>query len=241
MCDPVSIGIGVAGTLAGGAIASHGAEKAAESQASGYKYAAELEQQRYEQTRKDQMPWLEAGKSALAELELRMGQEPSFEDYEQSDYSKFIQTQGLKSVEAKSRAGGYYNTGATSKEMMQYAQDIAGQDYQQYLSNYYASLNPYMQVAQMGQQQSGTMGQQGAQSAAQQGSYVVGTGQAEAAGEIGVANAYTQGVQNLTSMGLAGSMIYNRGGAANVPTSSAYNPYTINTTGGAGVNPYMVA
>lgn len=180
-----------------GQTAADAARDAAAIEREGMEYAADIQKEMYDIGRADQMPWLEAGGRALAELESMMGQAPTFEDYQQSDYSKFIQEQGLKELEAKSRAGGYYNTGATSKEMMQYAQDIAGQDYQQFLGNYYQSLNPYMQMAGLGQQQAQTLGQQGMQTGSQMGQYGIGSAQATAGGIRGAAQAQSQGIQNI--------------------------------------------
>lgn len=205
-----ALAIGGVAALGGAYLQSEASKDAADTQSDASRYAADIGQQQYEQSRADQMPWLEAGESALTELQTRMGQEPSFADYQQSDYSKFIQQQGLDSIEAKSRAGGYYNTGATSKDMMQYSQDIAGQDYQQFLGNYYQSLNPYMQMAGLGQQQANTMAQQGAQSAAQQGTYAMSGANAQAAGQIGAANAYSGAIQNVADIGVTGAMLYGR-------------------------------
>ena len=44
------------------------ATQAAQTQSDASKYAADLSQKQYEQTRKDQMPWLDAGRGALAGL-----------------------------------------------------------------------------------------------------------------------------------------------------------------------------
>ncbi len=206
-----------------GQTAADAAMEASSLQQDAIKYAADLQyaatergletqQEMFQQTRADQMPWLEAGGRALTQLEQMMGQAPTFEDYTQSDYSKFIQEQGLKALEAKGLAGGYYNTGATSKDMMQYGQDIAGQDYQQFLGNYYQSLNPYMSMAGLGQQQAQSMGQQGMQSAAQQAQYgiqganaqaggITGAAQAQAGGILDAADARSQGISNLLGMG----------------------------------------
>lgn len=184
-----------------GETAAEAAMQAADIERGGIEYAADVQREMYDISRADQMPWLEAGGRALSQLETMMGQAPTFEDYTQSDYSKFIQEQGLKALEAKSRAGGYYQTGATSKDMMQYAQDIAGQDYQQFLGNYYQSLNPYMQMAGLGQQQAQTLGQQGMQTGAQLGQYGIGAAQAQAGGITGAAQAQAQGLQNIIGTG----------------------------------------
>lgn len=184
-----------------GKTAADAAEKAARLQQEGIGYAADIQREMFDISREDQMPWLEAGGRALTELESMMGQEPTFDDFEMSDYSKFIQKQGLEAIESKSRAQGYYNTGGSSREMMRYAQDIAGQDYQQYLQNYYQSLNPYQQLAGVGQQQANVLGQQSQQAGAQQGQYAIGSAQAQAGGVIGAANAQAQGMSNILGIG----------------------------------------
>lgn len=184
-----------------GQTAADAAREAARAQSQGIEYAADIQREMFEQSRLDQMPWLRSGEWALGQLQDMMGNAPTFEDYQQSDYSKFIQQQGLDAIAAKSRAGGYYNTGATSKEMMQYAQDIAGQDYQQYLSNYYQSLNPYMSMAGLGQQQSQALAGQSSQAASNLGQSAVGAANAYAQGITGAANAQTAGMQNLLNLG----------------------------------------
>ncbi len=181
--------------------AADAAREAAGIQQEGIGYAADVQSQMFETTRQDQMPWLEAGGRALTTLEEMMGNAPTFDDYNQSDYSKFIQQQGLDSIKAKGLAGGYYNTGATSKDMMQYAQDTAGQDYQQFLGNYYQSLSPYQSLAGLGQQQAQTLGAQGMQSANQQGQYGIQSANAQAGGVVGAANAQSQGVSNIIGTG----------------------------------------
>ncbi len=184
-----------------GETASDAALEAAGIQQEGLGYAADINREMFDITRQDQMPWLESGGRALTQLEEMMGQAPTFDDYQQSDYSKFIQQQGLDALESKSRAQGYYNTGGSSREMMQYAQDIAGQDYQQYLQNYYNSLNPYQQLAGVGQQQANVMGQQGIKYGQQQGQTASNIANAQAGGVVGAANAQAQGMSNMLGIG----------------------------------------
>lgn len=56
------------------------AEKAGQLQADSSKYAADLAQKQFEQTRQDQMPWLEAGKGALGQLQNHIDKAPGFND-----------------------------------------------------------------------------------------------------------------------------------------------------------------
>jgi len=216
--------VGGAASIYGAHESGKAAEKAADISAAGTRYAADLGQKQFEQTREDQLPWMEAGERALGTLEEMMGNRPSMEDFEMSDYANFMRDEGLKGIEAKSRAGGYYNTGATSREMLDYSQNVAGRDYDNYLNQYYQSMNPYMSMAGMGQQQVNTMGQMGAQNAANQGSYAMSGANAQAQGVIGKADAYNQGLQNVTGL-LMGGMQYagGQGGGGGVGGGGTYS------------------
>ena len=56
------------------------AEKAGKLQADSSKYAADIAQKQFEQTRNDQMPWLNAGKNALGQLQDYVGADKGYND-----------------------------------------------------------------------------------------------------------------------------------------------------------------
>lgn len=56
------------------------AEKAGNLQADSSKYAADLAQKQFEQTRQDQMPWLNAGKNALGQLQNYVANDKPYQD-----------------------------------------------------------------------------------------------------------------------------------------------------------------
>lgn len=56
------------------------AKAAGQMQADSSKYAADLAQKQFEQTRADQMPWLNAGKNALGQLQGYVGQNNAYND-----------------------------------------------------------------------------------------------------------------------------------------------------------------
>lgn len=210
-----------------GQTAADAAREAARVQSDSAMYAADIQKEMYDQTRQDQMPWMEAGEQALNTLqEMMAGGAPTIEDYEMSDYASFLRDEGLRGLEAKSRAGGYYNTGASSREMLDYSRNIAGQDYQTYLNNYYQSLNPYISMSGSGQQMATTMGSQGMQSATTQGNLANQAAAAEAAGIVGAANASTQGMQNILGLGMMGLGAY-MGGPAGVATGAAGSGFQV--------------
>lgn len=69
----IAAGIGVGGSLAAGSIGSKAASKAADTQSVASRYAADLQQRQYEQTRQDSAPWRQVGGAALNRLAETLG------------------------------------------------------------------------------------------------------------------------------------------------------------------------
>ena len=69
-----------------GKTAAKSAEKAGKMQSDSAKYAADLQNQQYQQTRQDQMPWLNAGTNALGKLSGYVDNMPSYKD----DYGSLL-------------------------------------------------------------------------------------------------------------------------------------------------------
>lgn len=135
-----------------GKTSAKAAEKAGQLQADSSKYAADLAQKQYEQTRQDQMPWLEAGKGALGQLQQHIKDSPDFNDkwggriedaYQagqltggldpnnfQTDPSyQFRKQQGMDGIESSAAAGGGLLSGAALKSLNRYNSDLASQEY----------------------------------------------------------------------------------------------------------------
>ncbi|MGP5174391.1 hypothetical protein [Psychrobacter immobilis] len=128
------------------------AEKAGNLQADSSKYAADISQKQFEQTRKDQMPWLEAGRDALGDLSDRIGKNTQFDDrwggriesaYQggqltggldpnnfQADPSyQFRKQQGMDGLQSSAAAGGSLLSGAALKSLNEYNSNLASQEY----------------------------------------------------------------------------------------------------------------
>lgn len=128
------------------------AEKAGQLQADSSKYAADIAQKQFEQTRQDQMPWLEAGKGALGQLQQHIEKAPGFDDkwggrietaYQngqltggldpnnfQADPSyQFRKQQGMDGIQSSAAAGGGLLSGAALKSLNRYNSDLASQEY----------------------------------------------------------------------------------------------------------------
>ena len=128
------------------------AEKAGNLQADSSKYAADISQKQFEQTRKDQMPWLNAGKNALGDLTQYIDKSPDFNDkwggriesaYQggqltggldpanfQTDPSyQFRKQQGMDGLQSSAAAGGSLLSGAALKSLNEYNSNLASQEY----------------------------------------------------------------------------------------------------------------
>lgn len=81
------------------------AEKAGNLQADSSKYAADLAQKQFEQTRQDQMPWLNAGKNALGQLQDYVGADKGYNDIYGGALQKGIAGLGGGFVGGSSSAG----------------------------------------------------------------------------------------------------------------------------------------
>jgi len=209
-----AIGYGIAGTAAGaligggigaaagsiysGSKAAGAAKDAAQLQAESADKAAQIQWQMYQQTRADQMPWLQAGKRALGTLEKDVAAGPGeFVPEEQPGYQfgykEFVEKPYLSAQSAK----GKRLSGETYKGLTRYAQDYANTAYDNFLQRYYARLAPTQSLAGVGQTTATNLGSAAQQYSSAAGDIAMSKGQAQAEGLINAANAKTQGYQNI--------------------------------------------
>jgi hypothetical protein len=84
------------------------------------------------------------------------------------------------------------------KGIQRYGQDLASTEYQNAFNRYQAeragTLNPYQALAGTAQSSANVLGQQAGQLGQQLGSNIIGAGNAQAAGQIGAANAIVGGL-----------------------------------------------
>lgn len=128
------------------------AEKAGNLQADSSKYAADISQKQFEQTRKDQMPWLEAGRDALGDLSNRIGKNTQFDDkwggriedaytngqltggldpnnFQTDPSYQFRKQEGMDGIQSSAAAGGGLLSGAALKSLNNYNSNLASQEY----------------------------------------------------------------------------------------------------------------
>lgn len=194
----------VGGTTAAGMFA---ADKAAKVQANAANRASDVQWNMYNQTRQDNMPWMQAGQGGLNGLMQLYGFQNNNGQWErsanpmaaaqsmlQSDPSyQFRLQQGQGAVENSALARGGLLSGNALKAMQDYGQNMASTEYGN-IANRLAGLSG------MGQGSAQYMGGMGANTAANVGNNMMNAGAARASGYTGMYNALSNGVNQGMSL-----------------------------------------
>jgi hypothetical protein len=159
-----------------------GANKAAGIQSDAANASIEELRRQYEQNRADQMPWLEAGRSALGRLQDPNGFQAS-PDYE------FRRNQGMRGIGNYFGARGGAFSGNALKALNEYNSNLASGEF----GNWF---NRQASMAGLGQATAQGLGAAGANNAANIGNSLMAGGNARASGLAGVNNAVQGGLQN---------------------------------------------
>jgi hypothetical protein len=121
---------GTAITVVGGYLSNKQANKGNKAAQQGQQGGIDEQRREYDQTRQDQMPWLNAGSWALDQRKAAlMGDWSGFEN--SPDY-KFALDQGLKLSDRSAAASGSLFSGGHSADLMQLGQGLASQNYNNY-------------------------------------------------------------------------------------------------------------
>ena len=197
------------------------AEKAAETQKEVADQQVALQREMYQQTREDQAPWRQAGVNALGVMQRTAGDVPGAFKFGAADYTAdpgyaFRLAEGRKALASKARARGGLVSGQTLKGMQDYAQESASQEFQNAYNRAYTGYgtdvarenqlyNRQAALAGIGQSSTNLVGQAGQNYATgvgnalgsygtNVGNLMTSAGAAQAAGQVGVANAITGGL-----------------------------------------------
>lgn len=215
----VAVAVGVGGAVVGAVGSNMAANKeasASRSAAAAQQQAASqatAEQQReYDQTRADQLPFLQAGYGALGkENALLNGDYSGFQN--SPDY-QFSLNQGISALDKSAAARGSLYSGGHSQDLTQFAQGNADQ----FLNSYW---NKLAGQAGQGQVTAGNLGALGANVAGNIGNYLTNAGQARASSYLQQGNI---GAQQIGAFGNAISQ--GLGYFSNRPTTQTANPYS---------------
>jgi hypothetical protein len=206
----------VGGAILGGAyLSSSAAKSAAKTQAGAASAATDAQRDIFERQVELQEPFREAGlagQNRLLEL-LGIGGEKGAQGYGQYASAQFTpanflanqdpgyafrMSEGMKALDRSAASRGGLLSGATLRGAQRYGQDLASQEYQNAFNRYQTqrtnTLNPFASLAGVGQTSSNTLTNAAGQFGQQMGSNIIGAGNAAAAGQIGQANAISQGL-----------------------------------------------
>lgn len=222
----------VAGAVVGSSlISSNAAGNAADTQAAASDRAAQLQNEQYKQTREDQMPWMQAGGRALNKLEGAVDYTPFGMDQFKADPGyAFRLSEGQKALERTAAARGGLISGGALKAATRYGQDMGSQEYTNAFNRYQteraAKLQPLQSLAGVGQTTANQLGQAGASTAANVGNLMTSGAAAQAAGQVGQANAFNQGVSTYLNYNqgnnLMNALNSNRYGSQYTPGSNSF-------------------
>lgn len=243
-----------AGALGGAALSSSAAKKAAETQAKSGDAAIDFQREMFNKQQENQQPWLDAGKTSLSKLmeglsngtfgpgSIKPFEAPTADQARATPGYQFTREEGNRGVLAGASAGGRSLSGGTLKALDRYNTGLAdstyGDTFNRALSAYQAQLagqgqsyNQLAGVANTGQQAVQSINQTGTQTAQNVGNLMTGIGNAQAAGQVGSANAWSQGISGATGGILQALLLGGFGQGGGVPFGG------INASGGLGTNP----
>ena len=201
----------VAGAIAvSSVVGASTAKSAAKTQAGAADRASELQREMFEQTRADQAPYREAGYNALAELQRTAGNVPGAFKFGAGDYQAdpgyaFRLSEGQKALDRQAAARGGLISGGALKAATRFGQEMGSQEfgnaYNRALTSYGTDVarenqlyNRQAALAGIGQTSTNLVGQAGHNYATSAGNLMTGGAAAQAAGQVGVANALTGGL-----------------------------------------------
>lgn len=180
------------------------ADKGADAQVDAANGATQVEWDMYNQTRTDNMPWLNSGKGGLNALMALQGfQQDGQGQWAQSANPsslaqmqmqmdpgyRFRLAQGMDTVQNSAAARGGLLSGNTLKALSDYGQNTASNEYMN-------AFNRLAGLSNTGQAQANTLGTLGQNTAGAVGNNMLNAGQARASGYAGQANAANQFATN---------------------------------------------
>jgi hypothetical protein len=203
--------IGTATAILGSAVLGAAASRSAsKTQAGAAAQAADVQRTQFEQTREDQAPYREAGYNALAEMQRTAKNVPSAFKFGAGDYQAdpgyaFRLSEGQKTLDRQAAARGGLISGGALRAAQRYGQEMGSQEfgnaYNRALTGYNTGVasenqlyNRQAGLAGIGQTSTNLVGQAGQNYATNVGNLMTGAGAAQAAGQVGMANAVTGGL-----------------------------------------------
>jgi len=197
-------------TVVSSLVGANASKSAAKTQAAAAGQASDLQREIFQQTREDQEPWRQAGINALGVMQRTAGNVPGAFKFGAGDYQAdpgyaFRLSEGQKALDRSAAARGGLISGGALKAATRFGQDMGSQEYQnaynRALTGYNTGVasenqlyNRQAGLAGIGQTATNLVGQAGQNYATNAGNLMTGSAAAQAAGQVGAANAFTGGV-----------------------------------------------
>jgi hypothetical protein len=210
-------------------LGSQAASSAGESQAGAAREASALSDAQFQQTRQDQMPFLQAGVRALGKLEGISDYTPfAYDEFTRDPGYAFRLKEGQKALEQSAAARGGLISGNALKGATRYGQEMGSQEYTNAFNRYQqeraARLQPLQSLAGVGQTTAANLGAAGAANANAVGNYMTGGAAANAAGQVGAANALSQGVSTYLNYNQGNNLVNALNANRYAPNYGQYTP-----------------
>lgn len=197
-------------TLGTNIFGKNSTDRALEAQQAGADKALASQERMYNQTREDNMPWLEAGRDSLATL---TGQMPeltrsfSADDFQKDPGYDFRMQEGQKALERSAAAKGGLMGGGFAKALSRYGQDYASNEYQNAYNRFNNDqanrFNRLAGIAGVGQSAAQNLGNVNMAQGQNMANIYTGLGNAQASAEIAQGNRFSnllgQGAQAIAS------------------------------------------
>ena len=201
----------ITGAITGSNKQAKAAGKAADQQFEATKYASDQQKQMFDDARKDQQPYMQAGSDALKQLMGGMGQNGQFmqtytgqDIYDDPSY-KFRLQQGQDSIQSGAAVQGGLLSGATQKALAGYGQDMASQEFSNAYNRFNADQsNQYNRLSNlvgMGQGAAAGVGNAGMQTGQAMANNAMSGANAQAAGTIAKGNSTANNFQSMLGLG----------------------------------------
>jgi hypothetical protein len=151
-------------------------------------------------------------------------------DYQADPGYQFRLSEGQRALSRGAAGRGGLVSGTSLKAMQDYAQNSASNEYanafNRYQTNRSNQLNPLQSLMGAGQSSTNFLGQAGAQNASTMGNYLTGGAAAQAAGQVGSANAITSGLGTYLNYNQGNSLLNAlQGGGGGANYNAVANPY----------------
>ena len=216
------VGASIGGALGGAVDQSNAAKSAAATTAAATDQATQLQREMFQQQRQDQMPWMQAGQTALNAL-IPMAtnyQKFGMDQFQQDPGYAFRLSEGQKALDRSAAARGGLISGGALKAATRYGQDMGSQEYTNAFNRYQternAQLNPLQSLAGIGQTATNTLGQAGQNYASNVGNALMNQGVNAGNARMIGSNALNSGITGaLTTYGrspVSFSSLYGGGG-----------------------------